>query len=94
MEFQWDDGKRAKCLKHGVSGAEIEEMFLNGPVIRRDEKHSGAEERYFAIGYSVVGRSIFVVFTIRQIEGQSLLRPISPRFMHAKERQVYEEATS
>jgi hypothetical protein len=29
--FDWDEGNRAKCQKHGVSIPEIEELFAQGP---------------------------------------------------------------
>jgi hypothetical protein len=28
--FDWDDGNRSKCQKHGMSIAEIEALFLRG----------------------------------------------------------------
>jgi hypothetical protein len=36
------------------------------------------------------GRSMFVAFTIRANEGRHLIRPISARYMHAKEARAYE----
>jgi uncharacterized DUF497 family protein len=38
--FDWDDGNRSKCQKHGVSMAEIEALFVHGPCIAPDPKHS------------------------------------------------------
>jgi uncharacterized DUF497 family protein len=31
--FDWDDGNRSKCEKHGVSIAEIETLFVRGPRV-------------------------------------------------------------
>ena len=83
--FDWDDGNRIKCSKHGVSLHEIEAVFVDGGQVAPDLRHSGAEARYIAIGHSTIGRWIFVAFTIRMSTGGRLIRPISARYMHAKE---------
>lgn len=87
--FEWDEGNRQKCRKHGVTQEEIEAV-LSGPTrcIAPDIKHSGTEQRFVAIGRSPAGRPIFVVFTLRG----DLIRPLSARYMHAKEVQRYEES--
>jgi len=38
--FDWDEGNRAKCQKHGLSIAQIEDLFARGPRIAPDPKHS------------------------------------------------------
>ena len=48
--FDWDDGIRTKCRQHGVSTAEVEEVFRGGPLVARDPKHSQTEDRLIAIG--------------------------------------------
>jgi len=48
--FDWDDGNRSKCQKHGVSIAEIETLFLHSPRVAPDPKHSGVEDRLIAVG--------------------------------------------
>jgi len=88
--FDWDDGNRAKCEKHGVSADEIEAMFARGPRIAPDERHSGDEERFIAVGVHANGRPVFVAFTMRRKEDGVYLRPISARFMHRKEAVRYE----
>jgi hypothetical protein len=89
--FDWDAGNRAKCEKHGVSVAEIESLFASPVLIIPDPEHSKSEARVRAIGNSSFGRMIFLVFTIRQKGGQRLIRPISARYMHAKEIAWYEK---
>ena len=89
--FDWDDGNREKCQRHGVSIAEIESVFANDPAVATDPAHSYSEIRMRAVGRSGSGRYIFVVFTIRVRSGQRLIRPISARYMHPKEVQRYEE---
>jgi uncharacterized DUF497 family protein len=89
--FDWDDGNRAKCREHGVSPAEIEALFERPVLIVPDEAHSTNEERLRAIGRTVRGRSVFLVFTIRERDGERLIRPISARYMHRKEVASYEK---
>ena len=56
-----------------------------------DAAHSQQEQRFRAIGRTRAGRAVFVVFTLRHIEGGVLIRPISARSMHTKEVQDYEK---
>jgi hypothetical protein len=46
-----------------------------------------------AIGRSAAGRYLFVVFMLREIDGQTKLRPISARYMHQKEITHYESTS-
>jgi uncharacterized DUF497 family protein len=89
--FDWDTGNRGKCEQHGVSVATIEELFRGVLAVQPDPAHSVAEERFKAIGRLSEGRYVFVVFTLRQRGGEQLIRPISARYMHAKEVRHYEE---
>ena len=92
--FDWDDGNRAKCEKHGVTLAEVEAVFRRPHHMFPDDAHSGAEVRLMAIGRGDGPRPIFVAFTIRRIDGESFIRPISARYMHRKEIEHYEQATA
>ncbi len=85
--FEWDEGNSQKnWLKHHVSPAECEELFLNRPlVIGEDTKHSDQEKRYHALGQTDMKRFLFVVFVIRH----QYIRVISVRDMNRKEREVY-----
>ncbi|MCC7168673.1 MAG: BrnT family toxin [Rhodospirillales bacterium] len=89
--FDWDDGNRRKSHdKHDVVQAEAEQVFLNQPlVILRDERHSLAEVRYHALGRTDADRHLHVTFTLRQ--AQTLIRVISARDMHRKERDRYDQ---
>ena len=89
--FEWDAGNRAKCQKHGVSVAEVEDLFKRPVLIIPDATHSRGEERLRAIGKTASGRSVFLVFTIRVRGGKRFIRPVSARFMHRKEIEHYEE---
>ncbi len=90
--FEWDAGNKNKCQKHGVSQEDIEQLFKQDSVsISRDRHHSQKERRFLAIGYSRTGRSIVVAFTLREKVGDVRIRPISARYMHAKESKKYEK---
>lgn len=88
--FNWDEGNLSKCQNHGVTIAEIEAAFRSPMRIFPDEAHAAAETRYLGIGRITSNRYALVAFTYREIEGQRLIRPISARFMHAKEVKHYE----
>ncbi len=65
--------------------------FGNQPlVLAADIKHSQAEARYHALGRADDGRQLHVTFTLRG--GGTLLRIISARDMHRRERRIYEQA--
>jgi uncharacterized protein len=89
--FEWDRGNRKKCQAHGVSIAEIEDLFTRPVMILPDSAHSQTETRMRAIGKTKAGRHVFLVFTIRTRSRKRLIRPISARYMHAKEIKSYEE---
>ena len=88
--LDWDDGNWPKCGKHGVSQAEIEQVLGTAPLVLPDRHPQDAETRFNAVGKNASGRYVFVVFTLRDKQGQRLLRPISARYMHAKEIENYE----
>jgi uncharacterized DUF497 family protein len=54
------------------------------------DRTAGPETRFNAVGRTGEGRHAFIVFTIRQVGLDSLLRPISARYMHQKEIDHYE----
>lgn len=88
-DFEWDDGNRAKCEKHGVGIGEIEALFRGSLRVAPDVKHSRTEQRFLATGRNAEGRPIFVVFTWR---GRTI-RPLSARYMHAGEAAKYEASS-
>jgi uncharacterized DUF497 family protein len=89
--FDWDAGNRAKCQKHGVPVADIEALFSSPLLIIPDAVHSKTETRIRALGKTGAGRMVFLVFTVRLKSGRRLIRPISARYMHAKEVASYEK---
>lgn len=88
--FDWDEANREHCQKHGVPIAEIETLFIGGPRIAPDLRHARVEDRLIAVGRNRDGRPLLVAFTIREKSGRWLIRPISARYMHAKEAKAYE----
>jgi uncharacterized protein len=92
--FDWDAGNRTKCRKHGVSLAQIEALFAHNPRIAPDLKHSVDEDRLIAVGRISTGRPVFVAFTTRTKNGRRLIRPVTARYMHAKEIAAYEKESS
>lgn len=91
--FQWDEANHRKSSdKHGVSQAEAEQVFFNKPLlIVFDSSHSQQEPRYHALGVTDDLRTLHVTFTLR--EAGTLIRVISARAMHRKERIIYEQQT-
>ena len=92
--FDWDEGNRKKCQQHGLSIAQIEGLFTHGPRIAPDHKHSADEDRLIAVGRTGTGRPAFVAFTIRVKNNRRFIRPVTARFMHAKEAAAYEKEDS
>jgi uncharacterized DUF497 family protein len=89
--FDWDSGNERKSEKHGVSMAEAEQVFFNAPLLLlEDGAHSQNEPRVHALGKTDEGRTLHITFTLRQ--SGRLIRVISARDMHRKERTVYEQA--
>ena len=87
--FNWDEGNSQKnWILHKVSRSECEQIFFNEPlVIADDEKHSQSEKRWYLLGQTDSGRMLFIVFTLRG----ELIRVISARDMHKKERSIFNE---
>ncbi|MBT4286908.1 MAG: BrnT family toxin [Deltaproteobacteria bacterium] len=87
--FDWDEGNISKNWeKHDVSTGECEQMFFNKPlIVKRDKKHSIAENRYYALGRTDMDRLLFAVFIIRN----NKIRVISARDMTSYEIERYQK---
>ena len=90
--FDWDEGNARKSAeKHSVTQGEAEQVFFNEPLLLLpDRKHSDKERRFHALGTTEDGRLLHVTFTLR--DGGTLIRVISARDMHRKERMFYGKA--
>jgi uncharacterized protein len=90
--FEWDEGNARKNEDHGVSMAEAEQVFFNTPLLLLpDAKHDKTEPRFHALGKTIDGRRLHITFTLR--DADQLIRVISARDMHRKERVIYEQET-
>ena len=88
--FDWDDGNALKNQKHDVSMAEAEQVFFNTPLLLlEDAGHSQNEQRLHALGKTDEGRRLHITLTLRH--SSELIRVISARDMHRKERAIYEQ---
>lgn len=90
--FDWDENNREKNWeKHGVLASECEEVFFNIPLLLQpDPSHSQKEPRYYVLGHTILGRRLFIAFTVRA----DRIRVISGRDMSKKERSTYEQIHS
>lgn len=88
--FEWDEGNAYKSVvKHGVSQAEAEQVFVDPRLLISDDvMHGTREPRYHALGRSQAGRLLHVTFALRQ--NGTKVRVISARAMNRKERTRYE----
>lgn len=91
MLFDWDDGNREKCQKHGLTIAEIEAVLSGDFNVRPDPQSPAQEPRFQVIEQAAAGRHVFIVFTFRETRHGTAIRPISARYMHAKEVRKYEQ---
>jgi len=87
--FEWDAGNARKNEKHGVSQSEAEQVFFDQRLlVVADPGQSAGESWFHALGITIDGRRLHVTFTLR-VDG-TLIRVISARDMHRKERQIYD----
>jgi uncharacterized protein len=89
--FDWDEGNSRKSVeRHDVSQTEAEQIFFNDPLlVVEDVSHSAREVRLHALGRTDAGRLLHISFTLR--DDNRLIRVISARTMHRKERLRYEQ---
>lgn len=85
--FDWnDDNVDKNWERHGVTPEEAEDVFFNEPlIVAGDVRHSGREKRYYALGQTAIGRTLFIAFTMRA----RLIRVISVRDMNRREEEEY-----
>lgn len=87
--FEWDEGNTDKnWILHQVSRSECEQVFFNEPLVVADDvAHTEIEKRWYLLGKTDSDRLLFIFFTLRD----KLIRVISARDMHKKERKIYNE---
>ena len=82
FEFDWDEGNKHKnAAKHGVTGAETEEVFRlrRAAALGVQISPPVPEERLGIVGPTDSGRMLHIVFTLRA----GKIRPISARIDHS-----------
>jgi uncharacterized DUF497 family protein len=91
-KFDWDDGNRSKCAAR-VPIEEIEAVLSDPRTIVTPQFALSAsgdpdaeETRYRATGKNHEGRGVFVVFTMRLVEDELRLRPVSVHYIHRSNR--------
>ena len=89
--FDWDEGNAPKVrARHDVEPGECEQAFVSEPLlVSADPGHSQHEERWRALGGTLGGRRLYLVFTIRR---GVWIRVLAARDMNRKERTTYEQA--
>ena len=87
--FDWDDGNAPKVTgRHQVVPGECEQVFFQEPfIVSYDAAHSALEHRWRALGQTVAGRRLFVVFTVRG----ALIRVLAARDLNRKEKAYHAE---
>ena len=88
MPLEWDPKKAASNIKkHGVSFEEAATVLQNRLADEfPDEDHSFTEERWIAVGYSILGRILVVCYADRP----DAIRIISARRATKQEIRDYE----
>ena len=90
--FSWDARKAIRNLaKHGVPFEEAATVFADSDALDFDDvEHSGSELRSIRIGFSSLGRILFVVYTVRRLKnGKETIRIVSARQATRKEREAF-----
>ena len=87
--FAWDDNKlEINIKKHGISFEEAATVFDDeNSLIISDPDHSFDEDRFIIIGFSERARLLIVCHCYR--ENEDIIRIISARKAHRKERKDY-----
>jgi uncharacterized protein len=92
MCFSWDASKALGDIrKHGVSFEEAATVFSDLEGLDWDDfEHSPSEPLSIRLGFSIGGRILFVVYTIRKLKNdKETIRIISAHQATRKEREAY-----
>jgi uncharacterized DUF497 family protein len=94
FQFEWDEAKaRANAQKHGVTFELASTVFFDPNLLTvADVEHSGAEERWFSIGFAGNGVLLSIVYLWSHIDrAVTRIRLISARRSTRAECSQYEE---
>lgn len=81
VDFEWDKTNAEHLLKHNVMSAEVEEVCINEPYIRRT-----SDKRYLVYGRADSGRYLFIVGINK---GRGVFRAITARDMTDREKSLH-----
>ncbi|HKO04526.1 MAG TPA: BrnT family toxin [Candidatus Acidoferrales bacterium] len=91
MHFEWDGKKyRRNRLKHGVSYAAARLVFDDRRAISGPDRVVEGEQRWQTIGLAEGIVILVVAHTVREEDGEEIVRIISARKATPRERRVYE----
>jgi uncharacterized protein len=83
--FDWDDGNRDKCQKHGMSIEEIEAVFTRPVVILPDRESASGERRLKAIGKNPCGTARVHHIYVARWACRQRVAAADQRALHAQE---------
>jgi uncharacterized DUF497 family protein len=79
MIFDWDEANADHVAQHGVTPAQVEQVFENSPEEKKRENRKG-EDRFVVMGPDNDGRVIIVVATMRDEK----IRPVTAYPVHRR----------
>lgn len=92
MRFEWDEAKaESNRRKHRVLFATAMRVFDDPRVLLDQDREVDGEERWSAIGMVSGALVLAVAHTVRDEEGEEIVRIISARTATKWERRVYED---
>ncbi len=65
IEFDWDEENGKHLKSHRVSPQEFEQVIANDPLDLEYQVESG-EQRYKSLGVTEMGRTLIIVWTLRE----------------------------
>lgn len=93
MRVEWDNNKNiANRKKHGVSFELAQEVFDDPLALSKLDRVESGEERWHTLGMVDGILLLLVTHTVRDDEGEEIIRIISARKATAYERRRYEQS--
>ena len=90
MRFEWDDAKnRSNLKKHGVEFETAKLVFEDPHQMSVQDRIVDGEERWQTFGF-VDGLIVMAAHTLREEDGEEVIRFISVRSATPRERRIYE----
>lgn len=94
MRFEWDPRKNVLNLRKHKLSFETAQLIFQDPQIHSELDHIvDGEERWQSIGYVNSVLIVLVAHSVRDEDGEEVIRILSARKATAHERKRYEEAS-